>query len=148
MKINKQEIELLSETITTQLCDNNKLSHRFDDAIDKMRNSFKKTPYCKSLQKILNDDNIVDVCFKSVDYWFQRFSSIILRPRPGLDAVEKDFRERAYTFFNTKPGNYVDSYKIKQSVKSQLVIKSIQWTDIEKIIEDITKSLSKQYNLW
>lgn len=149
MKITSKEIRLITDAIVEQVYDDSKINKQIEDELEKAWNEFAKTEQWKNTVKMLKLWRQLD-WFEWIsvrDFEFFRLKNPLSSCSYKLVSEEKaksSFKNwMRWTIQNKLP----QKWAVTKKVEALLTIKTLCWKDIENIMDDIIKTIKKEYKL-
>lgn len=149
MKVTSKEIRLITDAIVDQVFDQSKVSEKINSELEKSWNEFKKSKAWKDVLKLLKTwkqiDSFVWIVVRDKEFFWIKSLTWSCDYRITTEAKARD------NYMNWKrvelQKKFPDRYAISRKVETLLTIKTLCGKDMEKIIDDIIKSIRKEFKL-
>lgn len=148
MKISQKDLELLVNSLMEELYDKNAIWKEKQSVAEAEWKAFKKTKACKDALAILNNP-LVKWCSldESVFDWTAAEYKSCWRYQVHVwwpESFENEFMSRVRS--NVK-SNYPDEYTVRTKLRTKLAIELIGWKDLKKCLDEVCKSIKKEFGL-
>lgn len=149
MKITSKEIRLITDAIVDQVYNQSKVTEKVNSELEKSWNDFKSSNAWKDMLKLLKAwkqiDSFVWIVVRDKEFFWIKSLSWSCDYRITTEDKARD------SYMNWKrieiQKKFPDRYAISRKVETLLTIKTLCGKDMEKIIDDIIKSIKKEFKL-
>ena len=150
MKINKQQIEVIVNSMIREFYDNNSYTEEAKKEAQKHLAKLKKTKFYKEVKDILSKDIICGV--ELWDHWisdaypeFEKNTGDYYSTRfKNMDTLETVFLNYATWHLKKK---LPPEWKVREALTLRLTLESIGADDIYTVLDNIKASVKKDFNL-
>lgn len=149
MKITSKEIRLITDAIVDQVYDQAKINEKINSELEKSWDEFKNSKRWKDMLKLIKSwkqiDSFIWIVVRDKEFFWIKSLTWSCDYRITTEARARD------NYMNWKrvelQKKFPDRYAISRKVETLLTIKTLCGKDMEKIIDDITKTIKKEFKL-